>query len=176
MSRCLMVFSSSAGAPPAETGPASNRRQTAHRPAARHGRHGVEPGCFNTIRRDRFSMPNRGFVKPCPENHASRSRAIRRRMRGRGVEAVAKLPHRRYIWQRRSALLDRSNIPRGLIDPKGAVPGRTRGFGHTAPTYFVGTRDRPLHRPSRIATCSRVRLAGFARPCRFCNLLPMFRA
>src|SRR5690606_30412703 len=39
-----------------------------------------------------------------------------------------------------------------LIDPKGAVPVRTRGFGHTAPTYVVGTRDQPLHRLSWIAT------------------------
>ena len=28
--------------------------------------------------------------------------------------------------------------PRGLIDPKGAVPGLARGLGHTAPTYAVG--------------------------------------
>src|SRR5438034_3494060 len=59
-----------------------------------------------------------------------------------------------YICQRRSALPDRRDISRGLIDLKGAVPDRTRGFGHTAPTYFVGTRDRILHRLSWIATSS----------------------
>lgn len=37
-------------------------------------------------------------------------------------------------------------IPGALSILKGAVPVRTRGFGYTAPTYFVGTRDRHLHR------------------------------
>jgi hypothetical protein len=31
---------------------------------------------------------------------------------------------------------------RGLTILKGAVPGRTRGSGHMAPTYFVGSRGR----------------------------------
>jgi 5-formyltetrahydrofolate cyclo-ligase len=34
--------------------------------------------------------------------------------------------------------------PRGLTILKGAVPGLARGLGHTAPTYFVGSRDRHL--------------------------------
>lgn len=42
----------------------------------------------------------------------------------------------------RSAPLDRIHIPGALIDPKGAVPDRTRGSGHMAPTYVVGSRDR----------------------------------
>jgi hypothetical protein len=31
---------------------------------------------------------------------------------------------------------------RGLSISKGAVPGLSRGLGHTAPTYIVGSRDR----------------------------------
>ena len=38
--------------------------------------------------------------------------------------------------------------PRGLTILKGAVPGLARGLGYTAPTYFVGSRDR---RPTAIA-------------------------
>lgn len=38
-----------------------------------------------------------------------------------------------------------TNIPGALSIPKGAVPDRTRGFGHTAPTYVVGSRDRLSH-------------------------------
>ena len=115
--------------------------------------HGVEPGSFKTTRRDWRSPLDPGFVRTRPEDRVSKPGfgdcSMRRRDGGR---AVVKFGNRHYICRRRSALLDRSNIPRGLIDPKGAVPGRTRGFGHTAPTYIVGTRDRPLHRTSRIAT------------------------
>src|SRR3712207_5287366 len=34
------------------------------------------------------------------------------------------------------------HIPRGLIDPEGSCPCPVRGPEHTAPTYFVGSRDR----------------------------------
>src|SRR5690606_6001619 len=37
-------------------------------------------------------------------------------------------------------------IPGASSIAKGAVPGRARGLGHMAPTYFVGSRDRLLHR------------------------------
>src|SRR5262245_24847073 len=40
------------------------------------------------------------------------------------------------------------HIPEALSISKGSVAGRTPGFGHTAPTYFVGSRDRLLHRLS----------------------------
>src|SRR3954466_3924056 len=43
-------------------------------------------------------------------------------------------------------------FPGALSISKGAVPGKTRGFSHTAPTYFVGSRDRLLHRSSWIVT------------------------
>src|ERR1700674_6068767 len=43
-------------------------------------------------------------------------------------------------------------IPGALSILKGAVPGRARGLGHTAPTYVVGTRDRTLRRPARLRT------------------------
>ena len=45
---------------------------------------------------------------------------------------------------------------RGLIDLKGAVPDRTRGFGHTAPTYVSRFPGSKLPRPSRL------RLSGVA--------------
>ena len=34
------------------------------------------------------------------------------------------------------------SIPGALSILKGAVPDRTRGSGHMAPTYLVGSRDR----------------------------------
>ena len=36
----------------------------------------------------------------------------------------------------------RQLIPGALPILKGAVPDQTRGSGHTAPTYVVGSRDR----------------------------------
>ena len=39
--------------------------------------------------------------------------------------------------------------PRGLIDPKGAVPDRARGLGHMAPTYF--RREPGIDAPTAIA-------------------------
>src|SRR5215470_6255380 len=57
--------------------------------------------------------------------------------------------------------------PRGLIDPTGAVPGRARGFGHMAPTYTVGTRDRTLRRPGRLRTFSLAMPERF--DCRRCD-------
>jgi 5-formyltetrahydrofolate cyclo-ligase len=41
---------------------------------------------------------------------------------------------------------------RGLIDPSGAVPVQSRGFGHTVPTYLCRSPDSILHRPRWLRT------------------------
>jgi 5-formyltetrahydrofolate cyclo-ligase len=50
--------------------------------------------------------------------------------------------------------------PRGLIDPKGAVPGCARGHGHTAPTYVVGFPGSMSHGPGGSALAA----SGIADP------------
>lgn len=51
-----------------------------------------------------------------------------------------------YIYTRCPARED-TNIPGALIDLEGAVPDRTRGFGHTAPTYVSRFPGSLIPRP-----------------------------
>src|SRR5436190_17263068 len=53
-----------------------------------------------------------------------------------GLSPVASPRHRHYIGSRGAARRVRSHIPGALSILKGAVPGRARGLGHMAPTYF----------------------------------------
>jgi hypothetical protein len=50
-------------------------------------------------------------------------------------------------WNSGAAGCVMDQYPRGLIDPKGAVPGLARGRGHTAPTYAVGFPGSMSHGP-----------------------------
>src|SRR6516162_10486653 len=54
-----------------------------------------------------------------------------------------------YIVRRGAAWFVRSLIPGALSILKGAVPGRARGFGHMAPTYF--RREPGIDAPTAIA-------------------------
>ncbi len=72
----------------------------------------------------------------------------------------------------------RTYIPRGLIDPKGAVPGLVRGLGHTAPTYVVGFPGSTSHDPGGSALlpicCARRRSSSaFANAGALRKLRPM---
>src|SRR5262245_34034977 len=55
-------------------------------------------------------------------------------------------------WQGGAARCVRSTFPRGLTISKGAVPGRTPGLGHVAPTYLCRFPGSQLRRPARLRT------------------------
>src|SRR5262244_935490 len=54
-----------------------------------------------------------------------------------------------YICRRGAARCDASHIPGALSILKGAVPGRARGLGHMAPTYF--RREPGIDAPTAVA-------------------------
>ena len=54
-----------------------------------------------------------------------------------------------YISSSRGCAVRQENNSRGLIDLEGAVPGRARGSGHTAPTYASRFPGSKLQRPRR---------------------------
>ena len=56
--------------------------------------------------------------------------------------ALAAVRCSHYMCGRRAAWYVGQTIPGALPILKGAVPDRARGPGYTAPTYFVGSRDR----------------------------------
>src|ERR1700749_2745637 len=66
-----------------------------------------------------------------------------------GRTPVASPWHRHYIGSRGAAGRVRSHIPGALSILKGAVPGRARGLGHMAPTYF--RREPGIDTPTAIA-------------------------